>query len=80
MRVFLLPASVAVTQPLDSFVLPLNRSDLLAKYGVRLKIIGRKNLLPPELQEAIRIAEELTQNNDRYEPGMHKVTYFSPRH
>ncbi|KAF9506640.1 hypothetical protein BS47DRAFT_1425664 [Hydnum rufescens UP504] len=47
-------------------LLELCRHDhLLAKYGVRLKIIGRKNLLPPDLQEIIRTSEQLTQNNHR---------------
>lgn len=42
-----------------------SRSDLLHQYGVRLNILGRTSLLPPNVQAAIRKAEELTRDNDR---------------
>ena len=41
------------------------RSDLLHQYGVRLNVLGRTSLLPPNVQAAIRKAEELTRDNDR---------------
>lgn len=36
------------------------------KYKVRIKAIGRINLLPPRVQEAIRRAEEATKDYDQY--------------
>ncbi|KAL0955687.1 hypothetical protein HGRIS_001911 [Hohenbuehelia grisea] len=39
--------------------------DLLDEYGVRLHIIGRKELLPESVQAVARKAEEMTQHNDR---------------
>lgn len=36
------------------------------KYKVRIKAIGRINLLPPRVQEAIRKAEEATKDYDQY--------------
>lgn len=36
------------------------------KYKVRIKAIGRINLLPPRVQEAIKRAEEATKNYDQY--------------
>ncbi|KAI0717621.1 Di-trans-poly-cis-decaprenylcistransferase [Fomitopsis betulina] len=39
--------------------------DLLHQYGVRLHVLGKTSLLPPNVQAAIRKAEELTRDNDR---------------
>ncbi len=42
--------------------------DLLDRYGVRLNIIGRVELLPKNVQDAVRKAEKLTRYNDRCAP------------
>ncbi|EIN06968.1 dehydrodolichyl diphosphate synthetase [Punctularia strigosozonata HHB-11173 SS5] len=39
--------------------------EMLDRYGVRLNILGRKELLPPRVREAARKAEEMTRHNDR---------------
>jgi len=39
--------------------------ELLSEYGVRLNIIGRIELLPPELQQIIRDTKHLTRHHDR---------------
>lgn len=39
--------------------------ELLHRYGVRLNVLGRVEMFPPAVREAIRKAEELTKNNDR---------------
>jgi ditrans,polycis-polyprenyl diphosphate synthase len=41
------------------------KGDLLEEYGVRLNIIGRKELLPPTVQQAAQRAEDLTRHNDK---------------
>jgi ditrans,polycis-polyprenyl diphosphate synthase len=38
---------------------------LLHKYGARLNVCGKTELLPPAVQAAVKDAEELTKNNDR---------------
>jgi ditrans,polycis-polyprenyl diphosphate synthase len=38
---------------------------LLSRYGVRLNVLGRTELLPPAVQEAVREAEDMTQAHDR---------------
>jgi ditrans,polycis-polyprenyl diphosphate synthase len=35
------------------------------EYGVRINSVGRTELLPPEIRDAVAKAEELTKNNDR---------------
>jgi ditrans,polycis-polyprenyl diphosphate synthase len=40
--------------------------DLLDKHGVRLNIIGRKELFPESVQKAMARAEGLTRHNKRY--------------
>lgn len=45
---------------------PIKNRELLDKYGVRLNIIGKTELLPPAVQEAMKNAEDLTRNNNRY--------------
>jgi len=37
--------------------------ELLDKYGVRLNVIGRKSLLPADVQEVVRKAESATRHN-----------------
>ncbi|EAU85142.1 dehydrodolichyl diphosphate synthetase [Coprinopsis cinerea okayama7 len=39
--------------------------DLLDKYGVRLNVLGRKELLPEPVRAAIAKAEDMTRNNKR---------------
>ncbi|KAJ2935009.1 hypothetical protein H1R20_g2090, partial [Candolleomyces eurysporus] len=39
--------------------------DLLDQYGVRLNVVGRKQLLPERVQEAVERAENLTRSNSR---------------
>jgi ditrans,polycis-polyprenyl diphosphate synthase len=39
--------------------------DLLDQYGVRLNVIGRKDMLPPDLQQVIQQAEDMTRHHDR---------------
>ncbi|KAF5378350.1 hypothetical protein D9615_008762 [Tricholomella constricta] len=39
--------------------------DLLDQYGVRLNVVGRTELLPESVQEAVRKAERMTQHNNR---------------
>lgn len=41
-------------------------SDLLQQYGVRLNIIGRTDMLPPDVQRSVAQAEALTHENTRY--------------
>jgi len=40
-------------------------SDLLDEYGVRLNVIGRKELLPATVQNAVEKAENMTRHNER---------------
>jgi ditrans,polycis-polyprenyl diphosphate synthase len=35
------------------------------KYGVRINVVGRTQLLPPEVRAALAKAEELTRGNNR---------------
>ena len=42
-------------------------SDLLQEHGVRLNVLGRTSMLPEDVLEAVRKAEELTKNNDKCE-------------
>ncbi|RXW24197.1 hypothetical protein EST38_g1639 [Candolleomyces aberdarensis] len=39
--------------------------DLLDQYGVRLNVVGRKQLLPERVQKAVERAENLTRSNSR---------------
>ena len=36
------------------------------KYGMKIRVIGQVNLLPEEVREAIRYAEEKTKENERF--------------
>lgn len=40
------------------------KNDVLHRYGVRVKIIGRKELLPPDLRERLEELEEKTKHYD----------------
>lgn len=40
-------------------------SELLEQNGIRLNVIGRRELLPPAVQAAIEKAEGMTRNNDK---------------
>ncbi len=41
-------------------------SDILDEHGVRLNVIGRKELLPVAVQRAVLKAEGMTRTNTRY--------------
>ncbi len=41
-------------------------SDVIKKHQVRVKAIGRKNLLPEKLQKLINDVEEQSKNNDKF--------------
>jgi hypothetical protein len=43
---------------------------VLRKYGVRLVAVGKVDLCPPGVREAIRRAEELTKDNTKCAPTM----------
>ena len=38
---------------------------MLDEYGVRLNVLGKVEMLPEKVQESVRIAQEMTKNNDR---------------
>ncbi|KAJ8475428.1 hypothetical protein ONZ45_g15615 [Pleurotus djamor] len=42
-----------------------SHGNLLEEYGVRLNVVGRKDLLPERVQAAAREAEEITKHNSR---------------
>ncbi|KAI0087328.1 Di-trans-poly-cis-decaprenylcistransferase [Irpex rosettiformis] len=39
--------------------------ELLDQYGIRLNIIGKKDLLPPAVQAAVKKAEDMTRHNNK---------------
>lgn len=39
--------------------------ELLDRHGIRLNVLGRKDLLPPRVQDVVRRAEHMTRHNDR---------------
>lgn len=41
------------------------RKRLLDRYGIRVVVIGRKDLLPPDVQDSVFKVEEMTANNRR---------------
>lgn len=43
----------------------INR-DLLQKYGVRIRFIGRREMLPPDVRKAVEDMERLTMGHNRY--------------
>lgn len=40
-------------------------SDLCAEYGIRIKIIGNKKLIPPDVAKILQQTEEITKDNKR---------------
>ena len=52
-------------------------SELLQQYGVRLNVLGKKELLPASVQAAIREAEQLTAKNNRYMLAHYFVCYVA---
>lgn len=44
-------------------------SALLSHYGVRLNVLGHRELLPMHVQVAIDKAEGMTRQNNRYVPS-----------
>jgi hypothetical protein len=44
---------------------PSRHRGVLAEHGVRLNTLGRTQLFPPAVQEALAKAKELTKNNNR---------------
>ena len=56
---------------LDSFVLCsvlLMVRDLLERYGVRIRFIGRRDMLPPDVLEAVDEMESMTSGNAKWVP------------
>jgi ditrans,polycis-polyprenyl diphosphate synthase len=41
------------------------RGSLLSRYGVRLNVLGRTELLPPAVRAAVHKAEDMTRTHDR---------------
>lgn len=39
------------------------RSDLLQEYGVKIRFIGRRDMLPPDVREAVDDMERMTEGN-----------------
>jgi len=39
--------------------------ELLDQYGVRLNVLGKIDILPENVQKSVRIAQEMTKNNDK---------------
>lgn len=39
---------------------------MLDEYGVRLNVLGRIEMLPENVQESVRIAQEMTKKNNKY--------------
>lgn len=42
------------------------QSEILDRHGVRLNVLGRRELLPPTVQVAIEKAENMTRHNTAY--------------
>lgn len=47
----------------QSLVELAGHGELLARYSARLKVVGRKEMLPVDVQEAVQRVEDLTKNN-----------------
>ncbi|PLW34933.1 hypothetical protein PCANC_19084 [Puccinia coronata f. sp. avenae] len=41
------------------------KGQLLDRYGIRVVVIGRKDLLPPDIKESVMKVEEMTANNKK---------------
>lgn len=39
---------------------------MLDQYGVRLNVLGRVEMLPENVQKSVRIAQEMTEENDKW--------------
>ena len=39
--------------------------EMLDQYGVRLNVLGRTEMLPENVQESVRIAQEVTKTNSK---------------
>lgn len=40
---------------------------LVSREGIRVRVIGRKNLLPEDVQQSIRTVEDISRDNDAYD-------------
>ncbi|KAI0767900.1 Di-trans-poly-cis-decaprenylcistransferase [Irpex lacteus] len=49
----------------EKLVQMAQHGDLLDQYGIRLNVVGKKELLPPAVQEAVKKAEDLTRHNNK---------------
>lgn len=45
------------------FMIPW-KSGIFDKHGVRLNVLGRRELLPPSVQTAVEVAERVTRHNN----------------
>ena len=48
------------------FIHASRQSEILDKHGVRLNVLGRRELLPPSVQVAIEKAENMTRHNNAW--------------
>ena len=39
---------------------------MLDEYGVRLNVLGKVEMLPESVQDSVRIAQEMTKNNNKW--------------
>ena len=39
---------------------------MLDEYGVRLNVLGKVDMLPENVLKSVRIAQEMTKNNNKY--------------
>jgi ditrans,polycis-polyprenyl diphosphate synthase len=53
-------------------------SALLSKYGIRLNVLGQRELLPSHVQAAIEKAEGMTRHNTRYVPSPPQILFLLP--
>jgi undecaprenyl diphosphate synthase len=51
---------------IEEKIIELSRSFVIKKNGFRIKILGKFDILPDTLKEAIRNAEEYTKDNDKH--------------
>jgi short-chain Z-isoprenyl diphosphate synthase len=51
---------------IEEKIIELSRSQVINKNGFRIKILGKFDVLPDTLKEAIRNAEEYTRDNERH--------------
>ncbi|TFY71432.1 hypothetical protein EVG20_g1571 [Dentipellis fragilis] len=48
----------------QSFAELIQYGNILQQYGVRLNVVGKKQMLPPNVLQAVEKAEEMTRHND----------------